>query len=78
VGPQCWDQALLNFGDKNERRGNSKISLHIAFIIYLEKESSLMDKSVSEIHSSDTYTFVASFNAPENEKKRENIGTAFC
>jgi hypothetical protein len=60
-------------GGKRES-GFSKSNLYIAFIIYLKKEGSSMDKLV---FGNPLLKYIACFNIRDNEKQ-ENIGTAFC
>jgi hypothetical protein len=59
---------------KKRESGFSKRSSYIAFIIYLKKEGSSMDKLVFE---NPPLKYIACFNVCDN-KKQENIGTAFC
>jgi hypothetical protein len=59
---------------KKKESGFSKSSSYIAFIVYLKKEGSSMDKSV---FGNPLRKYIACFNIRDNEKQ-ENIGTAFC
>jgi hypothetical protein len=54
--------------------GFSKSSLHIAFVIYLKKEGSSVDKLM---FGNPLLKYIACFNIRDNEKE-ENIRTAFC
>jgi hypothetical protein len=63
------------FGDQKQKEsGFSKSSSCIAFIIYLKKEGSSMDKLMFE---NPLLKYIACFNTRDNETQ-ENIGTAFC
>jgi hypothetical protein len=59
---------------EKKESGFLKSSSYIAFIIYLKKEGSSMDKLVFE---NPLLKYIACFNICDNEKQ-ENIGTAFC
>jgi hypothetical protein len=67
------------FGDQKKKkrkmeRGFSKSSSYIAFIIYLKKEGSSMNKLMFE---NSLLKYIACFNIHDNEKQ-ENTGTVFC
>jgi hypothetical protein len=64
------------FRDQRKKKNSEfyKSSSYIAFIIYVKKEGSSMDKLVFE---NPLLKYIVCFNIRGNEKQ-ENIGTAFC
>jgi hypothetical protein len=62
------------FRGKKKESIFSKSSSYIAFIIYLMKDGSSMDKLMFE---NPLLKYIACFNICDNEKQ-ENIGTSFC